>query len=124
MKTSIKGILVIKHYEQFKANPYLCPANVATIGYGTTRYPDGKRVRLNDPAITEGDAMEFLRHDLQQFEKAVNTALKVEATQEQFDALVSFTYNLGAGNLRSSTLLRLINEGLLQKKRRPIGRRL
>lgn len=116
MQTSKKGITVVKHYEGFVANPYLCPANVATIGYGTTIYPNGKKVRLSDPKITEAEAVELLQHDLLQFENSVNAYLKKTVTQSQFDALVSFSYNVGSDAFRRSTLLRLLNEGLLQKK--------
>ncbi len=120
MKASINCIAVIKHYESFYAHPYLCPANVQTIGYGTTIYPDGKKVKLSDPAITEADAIEFLQHDVIQFENDVNSLLKVHVQQCMFDALVSFAYNVGsdidsdiiAEGLGDSTLLKIINNNV------------
>ncbi len=115
MKTSIKGVTLIKHYESFFANPYLCPAGIATIGYGTTVYDDGKKVSLKDAKITEPEAVELLMCDLEKFEKAVNKLLKVKVTQWQFDALVSFAYNLGEGALGGSTLLKIINENIMAK---------
>lgn len=123
METGIKGVNLIKHYETFFANPYLCPAGVATIGYGTTIYPNGKKVKLSDPKITEPEAVELLQYDLQRFEKDVNSLLKVKVEQHQFDALVSFAYNLGsdidadtvAEGLGDSTLLKLINANIVRQ---------
>ena len=114
MKASKNCIDVIKHYESFSANPYLCPANVATIGYGTTLYPDGRKVKLSDQAITPDEGVEYLIHDLIEHENQVTANLKVPVSQDLFDALVSFDYNEGDGKLRSSTLLKLINEKIVQ----------
>lgn len=122
MNPSPKCIALIKHYELFMPNPYLCPAGVPTIGYGTTVYPDGKKVTLKDHKVTEPEACEFLEHDTIDFTRDVNTLLKVKVTQEQFDALVSFAYNVGpdidadtiAEGLGDSTLLRLINANIMQ----------
>jgi len=105
--TGTKGIELIKSFEGLKLNAYICPAGVPTIGYGTTRV-NGQPVQMGS-VITESQASGYLKSDLQQFESAVNAAVKVPLTQNQFDALVSFTYNLGAGNLRSSTLLKKLN---------------
>jgi lysozyme len=122
MTISKNCIDIVKHYERFYANPYLCPGNHATIGYGTTVYENGKIVRLTDPAITEPEAIELLMHDLKQSEKDVNFLLKVQVTQGQFDALVSFAYNVGsdidkddiAEGLGDSTLLKYINRNIMQ----------
>lgn len=121
MKVSQNCIAVIKHYERFYSTPYLCPAHVATIGYGTTVYDNGKKVRLTDPAITEPEAIELLEHDVAQFERDVNSLLKVPVSQSMFDALVSFAYNVGsdmdmdtiAEGLGDSTLLKLINKNIM-----------
>jgi lysozyme len=105
--TGSKGTELIKQFEGLKLNAYMCPANVPTIGYGTTRI-NGKPVQLGT-TITESRAVELLKTDLSIFEQAVNRNVSVPLTQNQFDALVSWTYNLGETNLRSSTLLRKLN---------------
>lgn len=109
MKTSNAGKAIIKRYEGFRAKPYLCPADVPTIGYGATYYADGHKVTLKDPTITEGDASLLLDKMLGKYEDAVNRYVQVPITQNQFDALVSFCYNLGQENLRTSTLLKKVN---------------
>ena len=110
MKTSDKGVALIKQFEGFSAKPYLCPAGVPTIGYGATYYPDGKKVTLRDKPVTEADATAMLRSMLVQYENGVSRYVQVPITQGQFDALVSFAYNLGLAALKGSTLLRLVNE--------------
>ena len=109
MKTSSKGKAIIKQYEGFRAKPYLCPAKIPTIGYGATYYTDGRKVKLSDPAISEADADKLLDKMLVKYEDAVNRYVQVPMTQNQFDALVSFCYNLGQENLRNSTLLKKLN---------------
>ena len=109
MKTSSKGKAIIKQYEGFRAKPYLCPAKIPTIGYGATYYTDGRKVKLSDPAISEADADKLLDKMLVKYEDAVNRYVQVPITQNQFDALVSFCYNLGQENLRNSTLLKKLN---------------
>ena len=98
-KTSSKGIELIKSFEGFYAKPYMCPANVATIGYGTTRYPNGKKVTLNDSPITEAVAIEYLKDSLIKFERDVDAFCRDDINQNQFDALVSFAYNTGPRGL-------------------------
>lgn len=110
MKTSDKGVALIKQFEGFLSKPYLCPAGVPTIGYGSTYYPDGKKVTLRDNPVTEADATAMLRSMLVQYENGVERYVQVPITQGQFDALVSFAYNLGLAALKGSTLLRLVNE--------------
>lgn len=105
MKTSQIGIDLIKHFEGFISKPYLCPAGVATIGYGSTKYVDGKKVKLNDKAINENEATLLLKNTLTIYENIVNKKVKVKLKQSQFDALVSHTYNTGGSN----TLFNLIN---------------
>lgn len=112
MKTSAAGLNLIKGYEKFVAHPYMpTPQDVPTIGYGTTVYPNGKRVSLNDPAISEATALTYLAHDVEECERDVSQAVKVPLKQGQFDALVSFVYNIGEPNFDSSTLVKLLNAG-------------
>lgn len=109
MKTSDKGLALIKQFEGFSARPYLCPAGVPTIGYGATYYPDGRRVTMQDRPVTEADASAMLRSMLASYEAGIARYVQVPLTQGQYDALVSFAYNLGLSALKSSTLLRLVN---------------
>ena len=110
MEIGKEGLNLIKKFEGFKAKPYLCPAGVPTIGYGNTFYLSGKKVALTDKPITEEEA-EFMLQSLvdSTFSNQVESVLKVSLTQLQFDALVSFEYNLGLGNLKASTLLKKVN---------------
>jgi len=112
MKISQKGLDMIKHFESFRSEPYLCSAGVPTIGYGTTYYKGGVKVTLQDDAIDKNEATDLLRTQVDKiYGKAVNDNLTVEVTQNQWDALVSFTYNLGGSNFKRSTLLKRVNEG-------------
>ena len=111
MKASQKCIELIKRFEGFSAKPYLCPAGVPTIGYGSTRDTDGKPITLQHPPITETQAVSLLMATLVTYEDAVNRYVKVPLNQNQFDALVDFAYNAGAKNLLTSTLLRKLNAG-------------
>ena len=108
-KIGNEGIKLIKFFEGFRSNPYLCPAKVPTIGYGNTYYPNGKKVTLNDPPIDENYASQLLLILLDTYEKAVDSYCRDDINQNQFDALVSFAYNLGTGALKSSTLLKKVN---------------
>jgi lysozyme len=105
MKTSEKGLALIKEFEGFRALAYLCPAGVWTIGWGHTR-----GVTEHD-RVTEEMATDMLIEDLAWSEAAVKQYVTVPLNQNQFDALVSFTFNLGQGALAQSTLLRLLNSG-------------
>jgi lysozyme len=103
--TSEEGISLIKKFEGCELKAYQCSANVWTIGYGHTRgVSDGD-------SCTQKDADDMLVDDLQEFEGYVNELVDAELTQSQFDALVAWTYNLGPTNLKSSTLLKRLNEG-------------
>lgn len=99
----------LKEFEGFRSEAYLDAAGVPTVGYGHT-----KNVKLGDK-ITEYCAKEYLLQDLYETEQAVN-ALNVAKTPGQFDALVSFAFNLGIGRLTSSTLLKEIREGGSKQK--------
>jgi lysozyme len=100
---------LVKLSERFESKPYLCPAGVPTIGYGTTMYPNGARVRLKDKPINEQVAIQYLLHDLNQKAKRVDSFTRDDITQGMFDALVDFAYNVGEGALQKSTLLKKVN---------------
>lgn len=104
MLTSSAGVELIKRFEGFSSKPYICPAGVWTIGYGSTR-----AVTKNTPPISEGQASALLMRELRRYEQSVENLIHVPLTQWQFDALVSFTYNLGGGVLQRSTLRRKVN---------------
>lgn len=103
MKTSKQGIELIKKYEGLRLTAYKCPSDVWTIGYGHTRDV------TKGMHITGKQAEKFLQEDLKAFEDAVNDYVKVPINQNQFDALVSFSFNCGSGALKKSTLLRKLN---------------
>ena len=98
MKASSKALELIKQFEGLRLKAYLCPGGVWTIGYGHTAGVKSGMV------ITEAQAEEFLLSDIAVFEKAVNDQ-NLDLTQNMFDALVSFTFNVGVGNFKRSTLL-------------------
>jgi len=102
-------INLVKQFEGFFSKPYLCPAGVPTIGYGTILYPNGKKVTLQDKSISEDEAIEFMRFELNQKAKEVDAMTTDKVNQYQFDALVSFAYNCGSGALKGSTLLKRVN---------------
>lgn len=106
---SDKCINLVKSFEGFFPKPYLCPANVPTIGYGTILYPNGKKVTLKDYHCTEEQAIEWMRFELNQKAKEVDAMTIDTINQCQFDALVSFAYNCGSGALKNSTLLKRVN---------------
>jgi len=109
MRTSENGLQLITAHEGFRSKPYLCPAGVPTIGYGSTFYPDGCKVTLQDKPVTEAEATALLAAALEGFEGAVNDLVTATITQVQFDALVSFVYNVGRNAFVKSTLLRKVN---------------
>lgn len=103
MKPSQDCVDLVKSFEGFQSKAYKCPAGVFTIGYGTT-----ENVEAGD-CVTEVEAEELLRNDLLDASKAVDELVDVELSQSQYDALVSFIYNVGREAFRNSTLLKLIN---------------
>jgi len=99
------GLRLIRRFEGFSATPYVCPAGYLTVGYGhVVKNPDAFR-----QPITEDEATEILAADVGTAERAVLRLISVPLTDGQFDALVSFTFNLGAGALQRSTLRRKVN---------------
>jgi len=104
MKISQEGLALIKRFEGCRLEAYKCSANVLTIGYGHTG-----GVKETD-TITQEEADELLEKDVLKFEEYVEDNVIVELDQSQFDALVAWTFNLGPGNLRESTMLKKLNE--------------
>lgn len=105
MKISENGLNIIKEFEGFSEIPYPDGAGLMTIGYGHKI----RRGELFDK-ISETTALALLKDDMQEAENAVNTLVSAPLNQNQFDALVSFTFNLGTGRLKDSTLLILLNQ--------------
>ena len=107
---SENGLKLVKSFEGKHYEGYLCPAGKWTIGYGhtgeTLGQPSPKGMRISDADIDN-----LLKEDMKRFEKAVLRSVAVALTQNQFDALVSFAFNVGAGALATSTLLKKLNAG-------------
>ena len=111
MQVSDAGIELIKSFEGFRANAYPDPKSGGdpwTVGYGTTKFPSGRPVKKGD-YVTPAQAEMYLREDVKKFANSVDALVTVPLKQCQYDALVSFVYNLGATNLRKSTLLKKLN---------------
>ena len=104
MKISNTGIALIREFEGCRLTSYVCPSGILTIGIGHT----GTDVHSGQ-TITDAEATALLRKDLDQFEKAVSSLITIPLTQAQFDALVSFAFNCGAGALEESTLRKRLN---------------
>ena len=105
-----RGYLLITKFEGLRLKPYLCSAKIPTIGYGNTYYPDGKRVTLLDKDITKQEAFDMFKELANRFAKRVDELVTSNLNQNQFNALVSFAYNVGTGNFSSSTLLKKVNK--------------
>lgn len=104
-----EGLALIKRFEGFSTTPYLCPAGWWTIGWGAVRDGRGEPVTAVTPSIAEDEAEALLRRDVGLAEHAVLRQIEVLLVDGQFDALVSFTFNLGAGALQRSMLRRKVN---------------
>jgi lysozyme len=109
MKLDENGYQLICEFEGLMLKPYLCSAKIPTIGYGNTYYPNGVRVTLLDKAITKEYAFEIFKEIADKFAKRVASMVKKPLTQNQFNSLVSFTYNVGTGAFSTSTLLKKVN---------------
>ena len=103
MNISQEGLSLIKKFEGCELEAYKCAAGVWTIGYGST-----KGVKQGD-TISQEDADKLLLHEIKEYETYVNDMVNVDLTQNQFDALVSWVFNLGPANLAASTLLKVLN---------------
>lgn len=116
MRTGEAGIKLIKHFEGCHYKPYLCPANLWTIGYGHVLYPEQARLKMDkrkqwelmphdNRKWSQEEVDDLLRKDLLRFENGLRRLLpSVPLKQNQFDALVSFSFNLGLGTLQRSTV--------------------
>ncbi len=110
MKISNSGLDLIKQFEGLSLKPYLDAVNIPTIGFGSTYYEDGTKVTLKDKPITEERATEILEYIANKdFGSNINKVVKVPLNQNQFDSLVSFSYNIGTKNFNWSTLLKKLN---------------
>lgn len=106
------AIELCQRFEGFREAPYLCPANVPTIGFGSTMYADGRRVTLQDSHITRAEAQALLESELRHtyLPGTLRHCPGLVADNRRLNAIVDFTYNLGVGRLQTSTLKRKINE--------------
>ena len=122
MQTSLKAIELIKHHEGVRFRPYRCPARLHTVGVGHVMYPEQGKLKIEDRdgfplrpednrVWTKDEVDAILKADLARFEKGVATYCTVPLTQGMFDALVSFSFNVGLGTLQRSTLRSKLNRG-------------
>lgn len=109
MQASKRIVEFISSFEGFRASPYYDIAGVPTIGYGATYYQDGRKVTMQDAPITKQCALELKEFHIEETQKVIRKYVKSNINQNQFDALVSWCYNFGEGNLKTSTLLKKIN---------------
>ena len=114
MNISQKGIDLIKEFEGFSASPYLDSVKIPTIGFGTTKYPNGTSVKLSDAKCTKEQAEQWLQNALESFVSDLNRLVKGRVAQNQFDALCSLVYNIGPSAFSNSTMLKCINAGKLE----------
>jgi len=110
MNISANGIALIKQFEGCKLKAYQDSVGVWTIGYGWTHAVDGKQIKAG-MTIDQAAADRLLKCGVVQYEQGVNQLVKAKINQQQFDALVSFAYNLGTRSLSTSTLLQKLNAG-------------
>ncbi|MEG1856302.1 MAG: lysozyme, partial [Acinetobacter sp.] len=113
MAVSLFGVDLICSFEGKRLFAYDDGVGVWTIGFGTTVYPNGIRVKKGD-TCTEAQAKAYMQNDLKKFEQAVNGAVNIPLNQNQYDALVSLTYNIGAAAFSKSTLVKKLNAGDIQ----------
>ena len=108
MTASQKCVDLVKHFEGLFLEAYVCPAGVMTIGYGSIMWPDGTRIQKGQK-VTPDAAEKLLMWELNKKGTVINSYIKnTKINQDQFDSLLSFAYNLGLGNLNSSTLLKKV----------------
>lgn len=105
MRTNSAGKALIKKWEGFRSDPYICSGGVWTIGYGATRLLDNSRVSKDTPPVTQDEALDLLEQQLISYEKSVSRLIPLHFLNvNQYSALVSFCYNLGSRSLKASTL--------------------
>ena len=109
-----RGIQIVKSFEGISTKPYLCPASVWTVGYGATVGSDGRPIDPDMEPISEAEAEALLVRDLESSEGWVSRLIKTALTENQYSALVSFTFNVGAGALQRSTLRMKLNRSEYQ----------
>jgi lysozyme len=109
MKLDENGYKLIQEFEGLSLVPYLCSAKVATIAYGNTFYPSGKKVTMQDAPISLVTAKWMLKETADKFATDVNKMIKANINQNQFNAIVSISYNIGLAGLAKSSLLRKVN---------------
>lgn len=125
MKVSQKCVEMIKHHEGVRTKPYQCPALLWTVGVGHVIVPEHGRLKLEERknlpipdgwnrVVPMGEVDDILKKDLARFESGVSRLCPVSLTQGQFDALVSFSFNVGLGNLQRSTIRMKVNRGDMQ----------
>ena len=112
MEINKQGIKLIKYYEGFRPESYICEGGKNTIGYGHVIRSDEN---YKDRTITLEEGQELLMEDVDKFEKSVTKLVKAPINDNQFSALVSFAYNLGSNNLRKSTLLQNVNNKMFMQ---------
>lgn len=124
MRTSNAGIDLIAKFEGFRSLPYNDPVGHCTVGYGHLIHRGNctQSDRNEWGTLTPAEGLELLRSDVRHFERAVESLVNVPLTQHQFDALVSFAFNLGAGALGGSTLLKYINRKRWESAAREFGK--
>ena len=126
MKVSDRCIEMIRHHEGVRFKPYKCPARLWTVGVGHVLYPeqgkllldqrDGFQLKTEDARVFSAEEVNaILRYDLSRFESGVSKLLPVVLTQGQFDALVSFAFNLGLGGVQRSTLRQKVLRGEMEE---------
>ena len=109
-----RGIEIVKSFEGISLEPYLCAGGVNSVGYGATVGSDGRPIDLDMGAISEDEAEALLVRDLETSEGWVSRLIKTALSENQYSALVSFTFNLGAGSLQRSTLRMKLNRSEFQ----------
>lgn len=118
LKISQNGIRFIANWEGSRPNRYKCPAGLWTIGIGHLVKPG----EVFKEPLSQKEIEDLFRQDIRGFEGAVNRLVKVKLTQNQFDALVSFTFNIGTGAFQHSTLLKILNQGKHRDAAEQFGR--
>jgi lysozyme len=113
MQLDLNGRKFIQRWEGLRLNAYQCSAGVWTIGLGSTRYSDGEPVAKGDKLNSEKEAWELFEHTLAPYEDAVRKGVTIKLNQNQFNALVSFVYNVGIGAFHASTLKKRLNNNQL-----------
>ena len=122
MKTSVKAIELIKHHEGIRYKPYRCPARLWTVCVGHVLYPDQGKMPIDqrdgyalhpedNRTFSKEEVDAILRSDLDRFERGVSKLITAQLSQGMFDALVSFSFNVGLGTLQRSTLRAKLNRG-------------